>query len=104
MSEFVKSKSRVHLTSGMSVRIAREILSWSQNDLARKVDIPQSTISAIESDRISLGVERAERLALALGVHPAVLLFPNWPLSAKLSARKIAGLKQVRSRTSKKSA
>jgi hypothetical protein len=40
--------------------------------------IPQSTISAIERDRIKLGVERAKVLARALRCHPAVLVFPGW--------------------------
>ena len=102
MAEFVKSKRRLDLTPGMSVRIARELLGLSQNDLAVEVNIPQSTISGIESGRIALGAERAERFALALGVHPAVLLFPNWPLSAKISSDKIAELKQLRQKTTKK--
>ncbi len=78
MADFVKSKTRMNLSPGDSIRVAREILGWSQNDLAKKCKIPQSTISGIESDRIALGVERAKKLAVALGVHPAVLLFPDW--------------------------
>jgi transcriptional regulator with XRE-family HTH domain len=74
----VKSKSRKPLTTGASIRVAREMLAWSQNDLAKLTDIPQSTISGLESNRIALGVERAKRLAIALNVHPSVLLFPNW--------------------------
>jgi len=50
----------------------------SQNDLAEASGIPQSTISAIECERINLGVERAKQLARALKCHPAVLVFPNW--------------------------
>lgn len=78
MAEFVKSKPRISLSPGDSVRIAREVLGWSQNELSKKCKIPQSTISGIESDRVALGVERAKKLAIALGVHPAVLLFPDW--------------------------
>ena len=40
--------------------------------------IAHSTISAIERDRINLGVERAKQLARALRCHPAVLVFPGW--------------------------
>lgn len=50
----------------------------SQNDLAGITGIPQSTISAIENDRVQLGVERAKVLARALNCHPAVLVFPGW--------------------------
>jgi ribosome-binding protein aMBF1 (putative translation factor) len=81
MAQFVKSKTRVELSPGDAVRVAREMLGLSQNALANKCKIPQSTISGIEADRITLGVERAKKLALALGVHPAVLLFPHWKLS-----------------------
>jgi len=52
----------------------------SQNELATITGIPQSTISAIENDRINLGVERAKQLALALKCHPAVLVFPGWDI------------------------
>jgi transcriptional regulator with XRE-family HTH domain len=50
----------------------------SQNDLARLTGISQSTLSAIENDRIRPGVERAKLLAPALRCHPAVLVFPGW--------------------------
>ena len=77
-TEFVKSKNRLNLTTGDSLRIAREMLGLSQNDLSKLAKIPQSTISAIESDKVSLGVERAKKLALVLNIYPAVILFPNW--------------------------
>lgn len=102
MEDFVKSKSRVVLTPGMSVRIARELLSWSQNQLAAEANIPQATISGIESGRILLGAERAERLAIALGLHPAVLLFPHWPLTKKIQPRQLKELRQMRNKTTKK--
>jgi hypothetical protein len=37
-----------------------------------------NNISAIENERINLGVERAKVLARALQRHPAVLVFPGW--------------------------
>ncbi|MNT01519.1 helix-turn-helix protein [compost metagenome] len=80
MSRSIKSKVRVALSPGASIRVARELLSWSQNDLAKATGIPQSTISGLESNRIALGVERAKRLAIAMKVHPSVLLFPQWDL------------------------
>ncbi len=77
-TDFVKSKNRISLTPGDSVRIAREMLNLSQNQLSQLCGIPQSTLSAIESGKTSLGVERAKKLALILDIHPAVILFPNW--------------------------
>lgn len=56
----------------------RELQELTQSQLAKRSGIPQPTISAIETDRISLGVERAKVLARALKCHPAVLVFPEW--------------------------
>lgn len=78
MSEYRKAKKRIEISVGESVRIVRELQEMSQNDLAKVTGIPQSTISAIEHNRISLGVERAKVLASALQVHPSVLVFPGW--------------------------
>ena len=76
--EFVPAHKRVDVSVGESVRILRELQALSQNDLARLTGIPQSTLSAIENDRVRLGVERAKVLARALRCHPAVLVFPGW--------------------------
>ena len=78
MAEYRRAKKRVELSVGESVRIMRELQALSQNKLAAVTGIPQSTISAIERDRVKLGVERAKTLARALRVHPAVLVFPGW--------------------------
>ena len=86
MSEFRKAKTRVRVSPGESVRIMRELQELSQNQLAEVAGIPQSTISAIERERVNLGIERAKVLALALKCHPAVLVFPGWDVSAETAA------------------
>jgi transcriptional regulator with XRE-family HTH domain len=78
MSDYSKAKQLVDVTVGESVKTLRELQALSQNDLAALSGIPQSTISAIENDRIQLGVERAKTLARALHCHPAVLVFLGW--------------------------
>ena len=75
---YVRSRVRVELTPGQAVRVGRELQEMSQAELAEASGISQPTLSSIESGRVKLGVERAERLARALKVHPAVLLWPNW--------------------------
>jgi transcriptional regulator with XRE-family HTH domain len=80
MKNYRKASKRVDVSIGDSVRILRELQDLSQNDLAQLTGIPQSTISAIERDRINLGVERAKVLARALRCHPAVLVFPGWDI------------------------
>jgi transcriptional regulator with XRE-family HTH domain len=81
-----RSKQRVIVTVGESVRIMRELQELSQNQLAELSGIPQSTISAIERDRVNLGVERAKILARALRCHPAVLVFPSWDVQRESAA------------------
>ena len=86
MSQFRKAKSRMPVSTGESVRIMRELQEFSQNQLAEISGIPQSTISAIERDRVNLGIERAKVLARALKCHPAVLVFPGWDVKTESSA------------------
>jgi transcriptional regulator with XRE-family HTH domain len=86
MSEYRKAKKRVDVSIGESVRILRERQELSQNALSEMTGIPQSTISAIERDRIRLGVERAKVLARALRCHPAVLVFPGWDVAHESAA------------------
>ena len=86
MADFKKAKRRISVSAGESVRIIREMQELSQNQLAELSGIPQSTISAIERDRVKLGVERAKVLARALQCHPAVLVFPGWDTEAESAA------------------
>jgi len=83
---FRKAKKVLDVSAGESVRIIRELQELSQNDLASRTGIPQSTISAIENDRVRLGVERAKVLARALRCHPAVLVFPGWEIDKETAA------------------
>jgi len=78
MKNYRKAKKLVDVSVGESVRILRELQEMSQNELAELTGIPQSTISAIENDRVNLGVERAKVLARVLKCHPAVIVFPGW--------------------------
>lgn len=86
MSQFRVAKKRVAVSVGESVRIIRELQGLSQNQLAERTGIPQATLSAIENDRVRLGVERAKVLAKALKCHPAVLVFPGWEDHLKTAA------------------
>lgn len=83
MREYSKVKKRIDVSVGESVKIMRELQELSQNELAGLTGIPQSTISAIENDRVQLGVERVKVLARALNCHPAVLVFPWWNVEHK---------------------
>ncbi|MDN5937403.1 MAG: helix-turn-helix domain-containing protein [Salinisphaera sp.] len=86
MEEFVPAKKRIEVSVGESLRILRELQELSQTQLAELTGIAQATISAIENERVNLGVERAKVFARALKCHPAVLVFPGWAVPDESAA------------------
>lgn len=74
----VPAKAQTELSLGEVVRILRDKHGLTQSELAERAGLSQATISSIENERVSLGVERAKSLARALRVHPSALLFPSW--------------------------
>ena len=84
--EFRKAQRHVEVSVGESVRIMRELQELTQNELSELTGIPQPSLSAIENDRVKLGVERAKVLARALNCHPAVLVFPGWDVGDETAA------------------
>ena len=86
MKNYSKAQKQIEVTVGESLKIIREFQDLSQNQLAEITSIPQSTISAIENNRIKLGVERAKVFARALQCHPAVLVFPGWDMQHESAA------------------
>ena len=86
MKDFRPAKKRIEVTVGESVCILRELQELTQSQLSEATGIPQASISAIENDRVNLGVERAKVLARALKCHPAVLVFPSWELAFESAA------------------
>lgn len=86
MKNYLDSPKRTDVSVGESVKIIRQLQELSQNELSAITGIPQSTLSAIEHDRVNLGVERAKVLARALKCHPAVLVFPNWDIEESIAA------------------
>ncbi len=86
VKDYEEAQQRVDVSIGESVRIIRELQGLSQNELSSLTGIPQSTLSAIEHDKVNLGVERAKVLARALKCHPAVLVFPGWNIDREIAA------------------
>ena len=86
MKDYKEAQKRADVSIGESVKIIRELQELSQNELSAITGIPQSTLSAIEHDKINLGVERAKVLARALKCHPAVLVFPGWDVNHEIAA------------------
>ena len=86
MKDYKEAKKLIDVSIGESVKIIRELQELSQNELSSLTGIPQSTLSAIEHDKVKLGVERAKVLARALKCHPAVLVFPGWDVDNEIAA------------------
>jgi transcriptional regulator with XRE-family HTH domain len=76
--DYVPEKSHANLTAGRALQIARELQELSQSELARRSGIAQSAISAFESGAQEMGLKRIKVLAEVLGVHPAVIAFPDY--------------------------
>jgi transcriptional regulator with XRE-family HTH domain len=94
--EFMPVKRRADLTPGQTLRTVRELQGMSQTDLSRASGIPQPTVSAMERDRESIGIERAKKLARALRVHPAVIVFADWHLEGEADDRPVIVGRRVR--------
>mgnify|MGYP003394756019 CR=1 FL=1 len=77
MKQFRSAKKRITVSAGESVRIIRELQGLSQNQLAQRTGIPQATLSAIENDRVRLGVERAKVLATQNFISFAAILWAS---------------------------
>ena len=86
MKKYHPAKKGVAVSVDESVRILRELQELSQTQLEKLAGIPQTTISAIENDRVRLSVERAKVLAKALKCHPGVLVFPGWEMPIEAAA------------------
>ncbi len=65
MKDYQEAQNRIDVSVGETVRIIRELQELGQNELSSITGIPHSTLSAIEHDRVNLGVERAKALARA---------------------------------------
>jgi len=61
-------------TLGDRIRRARTELRLSQEELANRVGVRQSAISAFETGEKTPRIETLQRLAVALGISTAVLL------------------------------
>ena len=79
---FVPAKKRASVTTGEVIRILRELKGWTQELLAQKSGVNAKNISLLENDRVDIGKRRAEQLAKAFGVHPAIIMFPEYESEA----------------------
>lgn len=64
-------------TPGKVVRGFRRNFKLTQQELAQVTGIAETNLSAIENDKVELGVRRAVLIAAAFGVDPSLILFPH---------------------------
>ena len=76
--DFAPAKKHATVTTGEAIRMLRELKGWTQEELARRSGINAKNISMLENDRIDIGKRRAEQLAKAFKVHPAIIMFPGY--------------------------
>lgn len=72
------AKKRAELTTGDVIKMLRELKGWTQEELALHSGINAKNISMLENNRIEIGKKRAEQLARAFDVHPAIIMFPEY--------------------------
>lgn len=76
--EFVPAKPHARLTSGEVIRMLRDLKGWTQEELAKRSGISSTNLSLLENNRVDIGKKRAEQLANAFNVHPAIIMFPEY--------------------------
>ena len=67
----------VKVTPGQVVRAFRTNFKLTLKELEQITGIGHPNLSAIEHDRIDVGVRRAALLAAAFGIEPQQILFPQ---------------------------
>ncbi len=78
--KYLPERKHAALGVGETIAMLRELKGWTQEDLARRSGIAATNISRLENGHMDLGKQRSIALAEAFGVHPATLMFPDFPL------------------------
>jgi len=76
--DYFPAEKHAVLTTGEVIKMLRELKGWTQEELAKKCEINATNISMLENDRLDIGKRRAEQLARAFNVHPAIIMFPEY--------------------------
>jgi transcriptional regulator with XRE-family HTH domain len=77
-STFKPAKPHTILTTGDVIKMLRELKGWTQEELSRHSSINAKNISMLENNKLEIGKKRAEQLAKAFDVHPAIIMFPEY--------------------------
>ena len=77
-NDFVAAEKHATITTGEIIRMLRDLKGWTQEELSKHSGINAKNISLLENNKIDIGKKRAEQLAKAFGVHPAIIMFPEY--------------------------
>ena len=77
-TDFKPAKQHTILTTGEVIKMLRELKGWTQEELAKYCSINAKNISMLENNKLEIGKKRAEQLAKAFNVHPAIIMFPEY--------------------------
>lgn len=89
--KFGPAKQHAVLTTGEVIKMLRELKEWTQEDLAKRCKINATSISLLENNKVDIGKRRAEQLARAFNVHPAIIMFPEYE-AGEINNAAFAGL------------
>ncbi|MFQ5687502.1 MAG: helix-turn-helix domain-containing protein [Candidatus Scalindua sp.] len=78
IQDYVAAESHASLTTGEVIRMLRKLKGWTQKTLAERSGISVTNLSLLENEKIDIGKKRAEQLAKAFDVHPAIIMFPEY--------------------------
>lgn len=84
--EFITARPHADLKTGEVIRMLRDLKEWTQDELARRSGISATNLSALENNRVEIGKRRAQQLARAFNIHPAIIMFPEYETSGVLKA------------------
>lgn len=76
--DFVPATPHAALSTGEVIRMLRELKGWTQKELAKRSGILETNLSLLENNKVAIGKKRAEQLAKAFSVHPAIIMFPEY--------------------------
>ena len=85
-SNFIAAKVHATLTTGEVLQMLRKLKGWTQANLAEHSGISATNISLLENGKIEIGKRRAEQLAKAFDIHPAIIMFPEYESQAIIKA------------------
>lgn len=65
------------ITSGQIIKAKRKNYNITLEEVKNATGISQSNLSLYENDKKNIGYVQATKIGLAIGLHPATILFPN---------------------------